>query len=243
MFASGIFAFSCPVRIPEKSGGAQQTVARISLAARAPRAASGPAGMRAILADFLPDIHSDVFPELLDRLRRTLDAEQTRVVMRFPYFLEKRAPVTRTPSLMEYACAFSAVSGESGEPALTVRAPLTTLCPCSKEISEAGAHNQRALVTLTVRPRALIWLEDLIELVESCASCGVYALLKRPDEKFVTEWAYGHPMFVEDVARKVAQKAAAHPDVARFAVSVESFESIHSHNAFALVTDRELAAE
>ena len=178
MFASGIFAFSCPVRIPEKSGGAQQTVARISLAARAPRIASGPAEMRAVLAAYLPDIHSDVFPELLDRLKAALDAEQTRIVMRFPYFLEKRAPVTRTSSLMEYSCAFSAVSGQSGEPVLTVRVPLTTLCPCSKEISEAGAHNQRARVTLTVRPRALIWLEDLVDLVESCASCGVYALMK-----------------------------------------------------------------
>ena len=98
-----------------------------------------------------------------------------------------------------------------------------------------GAHNQRALITLTARPRALVWLEDLIALAEGCGSGEVYALLKRPDEKYVTEWAYEHPMFVEDVARKVAQRTAAHPDIARFSVAVESFESIHSHNAFALV--------
>lgn len=137
---------------------------------------------------------------------------------------------------MEYRGAFAAGSdAETGEPELTVLVPVTTLCPCSKAISRFGAHNQRAAVRLAVQPRALVWLEDLIALVESCGSSEVYTLLKRPDEKFVTEWAYEHPMFVEDVARMVAQKAAAHPDIHRFSVAVESFESIHRHNAFAQV--------
>ena len=123
---------------------------------------------------------------------------------------------------------------------LTVVVPVTTLCPCSKEISAAGAHNQRAEVTLTVRPLALIWLEDLIAMVEGCGSSEVYALLKRPDEKYVTEAAYAHPMFVEDVARMVAQKSLQHEDIAWFSVGVESFESIHNHSAYAFIDSSDL---
>ena len=132
--------------------------------------------------------------------------------MSFPYFIAKKAPVTGTASLMEYHCAFTASSEDQRRTAADGgRVPVTTLCPCSKEISEAGAHNQRAEVTLTVRPLALIWLEDLIAMVEGCGSSEVYALLKRPDEKYVTETAYANPMFVEDVARMVAQKGHAAP--------------------------------
>jgi GTP cyclohydrolase I len=160
--------------------------------------------------------------------------------MRFPYFIAKAAPVTGTTSLMEYQCAFTASSEASGEPLLTVVVPVTTLCPCSKEISAVGAHNQRAEVTLTVQPLVMIWLEDLITLVEACGSSEVYALLKRPDEKYVTEQAYAQPMFVEDVARKVAQQAMAHPGIGWFSVGVESFESIHKHSAYAFVDSRDL---
>jgi GTP cyclohydrolase I len=196
--------------------------------------------MTQLLAEFLPDIHSGVFPALLGRVREQLQAAEAQLEMRFPYFIAKQAPVTGTPSLMEYQCAFLASSETSGEPVLTVVVPVTTLCPCSKEISAAGAHNQRAEVTLTVRPLALIWLEDLISLVEVCGSSEVYALLKRPDEKYVTEQAYAQPMFVEDVARKVAQQAMAHAEIAWFSVGVESFESIHKHSAYAFVDSRDL---
>ena len=246
MFSVGINDFTCPVRIPEKGGGTQTTVASIDLKAFNPAedGRDATAILRECLLGRLPDLHSGVFPELLAEARERAGADEARITMRFPYFIRKTAPQSGTPSLMEYRCAFSASTAEttSDEPELTVAVPVTTLCPCSKEISEAGAHNQRAMITLTVRPNALIWLEDLIALAESCGSCGVYALLKRPDEKFVTEWAYNHPMFVEDVARKAAQRAAAHPDIARFAVAVESFESIHSHNAFALVDSESMAA-
>ena len=160
--------------------------------------------------------------------------------MRFSYFIAKKAPISGTVSLMEYQCAFIASSETSGEPLLTVVVPVTTLCPCSKEISECGAHNQRAEITFTVRPLALIWLEDLIVMAEACGSSEVYALLKRPDEKHVTERAYAQPMFVEDVARKVAQKAMQHTDIAWFSVGVESFESIHNHSAYAFVDSRDL---
>ena len=247
MFSVGISDFTCPVRIPEKGGGLQDTVANINLTAFGPTddGRDAAAILRECLLARLPDLHSGVFPELLAEARERTGAEEARITMRFPYFVMKTAPKSGTPSLMEYRCAFSAstaVETEGGEPELAVEVPVTTLCPCSKEISEAGAHNQRAQVRLSVRPRGLVWLEDLIAMAEGCGSCGVYALLKRPDEKFVTEWAYNHPMFVEDVARKTAQRAAAHPDIERFSVAVESFESIHSHNAFALVDSESMAA-
>jgi GTP cyclohydrolase I len=118
---------------------------------------------------------------------------------------------------------------------LTVQVPVTTLCPCSKEISEAGAHNQRAEVTLSARFKKMIWAEDLIDLIEQCASCELFALLKRPDEKYVTETAFNNPMFVEDVVRKVSVLALEHPNITWFSASVESFESIHKHSAYAYV--------
>lgn len=237
MLSVGIYDFTCPVRIPEKNGGLQQTVATISLTAKEPasQAESSVSAIIELLFSHLPDIHSGIFPGLLKNVRSKLKASEVCLEMRFPYFIEKTAPMSATPSLMEYQCAFTASSEDTGEPVLSVVVPVTTLCPCSKEISEAGAHNQRAAITLMVRAKALIWLEDLIKLAEACGSSEVYALLKRPDEKYLTEWAYSHPMFVEDVARKAAQLAAAHPDITWFSVAVESFESIHAHSAFALV--------
>ena len=237
MFSVGICDFTCPVRIPEKNGGMQQTVATISLTAKNPsnHTDSSISRVRAMLFTHLPDVHDGVFPGLLQAVQNELVAREVCLEMRFPYFIEKTAPVSGTTSLMEYQCAFTSSSENTGEPELTVLVPVTTLCPCSKEISEAGAHNQRAAITLSVQAKAMIWLEDLIEMVEKCGSSELYALLKRPDEKYLTEWAYNHPMFVEDVARKAAQLAAAHPDITWFSVGVESFESIHAHSAFALV--------
>ncbi|MCI5223094.1 MAG: GTP cyclohydrolase I FolE2, partial [Candidatus Electrothrix sp. AR4] len=136
---------------------------------------------------------------------------------------------------MEYGCSFTGTIDTTDALLLKVVVPVTTLCPCSKEISKEGAHNQRAEVTLTVQPLNFIWLEELINMIEGCGSCELYALLKRPDEKFVTEEAYANPMFVEDVVRMVAQKACAHPNIGWFSVSVESFESIHKHSAYAYV--------
>lgn len=238
----GINHFVCPVRIREKSGGLQQTVATVDLFARMPedRLDSCVAVMTALLAEYLPDIHAGLFPTLLTRVCDRLHAGEARLAMSFPYFIAKKAPISGTVSLMEYQCGFTASSADMGEPMLTVTVPVTTLCPCSKEISAAGAHNQRAEVTLRLQPTALIWLEDLISMVEGCGSAQVYALLKRPDEKFVTEAAYANPMFVEDVARMVAQRARRHPDIARFSVGVESFESIHNHSAYAFIDSHDL---
>ncbi len=224
-----------PIRIRNKAGGLQETVADLGLRATMPRQGreSCVGVLVAALNRYQADMSAAIFPKLLAEVRRDLEAESATLEMAFPFFLAKAAPVTGTTSLMEYRCQFTGTSGAGSDLFLTVRVPVTTLCPCSKEISSAGAHNQRALIELCVRPRRFLWLEDLITLAESCGSCEVYALLKRPDEKHVTEAAYRNPMFVEDVVRQVAQRALAHPDITWFSVGVESFESIHNHSAYA----------
>ncbi len=231
----GVQDIHCPIRLREKGGGLQSTVASLSLRANMP------SGVRetcvAVILDIIKryqdDIRPDIFPDIVDELRLQLQADEAMIEMSFPYFIEKHAPVTSTPSLMEYACKFSCRMSERQDFTISVWVPTTTLCPCSKEISRFGAHNQRAEINLNVKFKKFIWLEDLIELVESGASCEVYSLLKRPDEKYVTEKAYENPMFVEDVVRKVAQLTMAHPDISWFSVGVESFESIHKHSAYA----------
>ena len=192
------------------------------------------------LHTYKEDMSATIFPDLLAEVRTKLQAKKAEMTMSFPYFIAKEAPVTRTTSLMEYKCSFTGSINETENLLLSVSVPVTTLCPCSREISSNGAHNQRAEVELTVKPLKFIWLEDLITLVEGCGSCQLYALLKRPDEKFVTEKAYANPMFVEDVVRMVSQQALAHPDIDWFSVGVESFESIHKHSAYAYVDSKDL---
>ena len=242
----GIKHFTCPVSIREQKGDVQQTVAEITLQAALPHRfkQSCLETFTCILARYQQDMHTKIFPKLLAEVQSNLQAEQAEMEMRFPYFIAKQAPVTGTESLMEYDCSFiGSIDGQEHQLLLKVNVPLTTLCPCSKEISAYGAHNQRAEAILTVQPLGFIWLEELIRLVEGCGSCELYALLKRPDEKFVTEQAYTNPMFVEDVVRKVAQKANDHKKIGWFSVSVESFESIHKHSAYAYVDSRDLDQE
>jgi GTP cyclohydrolase I len=224
-----------PVRVLEKSGGYQQTVASIRMQANMPRQQRETcmATFIAILNRYQDDIRTENFPKLLAELRQDLQADSASIEITFPYFIEKKAPVTKTPSLMEYTCTFACGLDGSDDLQVSILVPSTTLCPCSKEISRFGAHNQRAEIDFTVKFKNFIWIEDLITLVESGTSCEVYSLLKRPDEKFVTEKAYENPMFVEDVVRKIAVLAQEHPDISWFSVGVESFESIHKHSAYA----------
>jgi len=238
----GIKDFICPVSIREKKGSLQQTVATISMKAAMPHHVreSCVSVFTSILNTYKEDISATIFPRMLAEVRKKLHADKAVIEMTFPYFIAKKAPVSQTASLMEYQCSFTGSINKKADLLLTVSVPVTTLCPCSKEISSAGAHNQRAEVTLTVRPLRFIWLEDLISLIEGCGSCQLYALLKRPDEKFVTEEAYANPMFVEDVVRMVAQLSLRHPDIDWFSVGVESFESIHKHSAYAYVDSEDL---
>jgi GTP cyclohydrolase I len=238
----GIKDIKFPVSIREKSGNLQETVASISLHADVPKSYRDTcvSTFIAALNNHQDDMSVNILPTLLAEVKEELQAEAAHLEMTFPYFIKKKAPVTQTASLMEYTCSFTGSIGREEDFILSTWVPVTTLCPCSKEISNAGAHNQRAEVNLNVKFKGFIWLEDLIDLVESAASSQVFALLKRPDEKHVTEQAFNNPMFVEDVVRKVAELAAAHEDISWFSVSVESFESIHKHSAYAYVDSTEI---
>ncbi|MBU0483187.1 MAG: GTP cyclohydrolase I FolE2 [Proteobacteria bacterium] len=238
----GIKDISYPVKVRQKIGGHQETVATISLQGNMPHPNRETciSTLISILNKYQDDISVSIFPDLLTEIKKELQAESTHMEMTFPYFIEKKAPVTNTCSLMEYTCRFTGGIGFDKDFILSVWVPVTTLCPCSKEISTAGAHNQRAEVNLNVKYNGFVWVEDLIKLVESTASCEVFALLKRPDEKFVTEHAFNNPMFVEDVVRKVAEKTLNHPDIYWFSVGVESFESIHKHSAYAYIDSDEI---
>ena len=238
----GVKDIKFPVCIREKSGSLQETVASISLHADIPKRyrETCVSTFIATLNKYQDDMSVKILAKLLSEVQNELQAEATHLEMTFPYFIEKTAPVTLTTSLMEYPCRFTGSIGKDEDFMLSVWVPVTTLCPCSKEISSGGAHNQRAEVNLNVKYTGFIWLEDLIDLVESAASSQVYALLKRPDEKFVTEQAYENPMFVEDVVRRVAELAKKHRDIYWFSVSVESFESIHKHSAYAFIDSDEI---
>jgi len=188
-----------------------------------------------ILNKYKGDIAIKNFSKILMEMKRKLKAKTAHLEVEFSYFIEKEAPVTKAKSLMEYICRFSGSSNEKDDFYVGITVPITTVCPCSKEISQFGAHNQRSLVTVNLRFKKFIWIEDIIQVVEECASCDLYSILKRPDEKFVTEKAYENPMFVEDVVREIAKKLKTDSNITWFTVESENFESIHNHSAYAYV--------
>lgn len=235
----GVKDLRFPVEIRDKGGSTQRTVATLSLAVDLPAHFKG-----THMSRFLEVLHAhggclDVHSILaLPReLLKRLDARKSHVCIRFPFFLSKSAPVSGKTGLMDYEVGFEteADSGGGSDFVVTVMVPVTTLCPCSKAISQRGAHNQRGLVTYAVRSSKPIWIEDLIALVERSASCELYSLLKRVDEKAVTERAYDNPVFVEDLVRNVASRSNAHQTITWYRVEAENFESIHHHNAYAVI--------
>ncbi len=238
----GLKDIKFPVSVRERAGELQETVASINLHADVPKRYRDTCVSTFITAlnSHQDDMSVNILPTLLSDVQDELQAEAVHLEMTFPYFIKKKAPVTQTESLMEYTCRFTGSVGKDENFILSVWVPVTTLCPCSKEISSAGAHNQRAEVNFNVKFKGFIWLEDIIDLVESAASSQVFALLKRPDEKHVTEQAFNNPMFVEDVVRKVAELATAHENISWFSVGAESFESIHKHSAYAYVDSTEI---
>jgi GTP cyclohydrolase I len=177
---------------------------------------------------------SQIIPILHD-IRKKLDAADAHIQMEFPYFIEKAAPVTGAKGLMDYQCTFEGTSNGSDDFILGVKAPATSLCPCSKEISMYGAHNQRCEITARVRTKSMLWIEDLVKIMEGAASAPVYAVLKRPDEKFVTEQAFDNPKFVEDIIRDLAVALNREDRVLWYSIESENFESIHNHNAYAMI--------
>lgn len=238
----GIKDIQLPVKVRERNGGLQNTVATMALRVKMPgkHRESCLSVFTSVLNKYLEDITITNFSKILEDVKQALNAKSAELEMTFPYFIEKKAPISETRGLMEYRCTFTGSSGSDKDFILSVYVPVTTLCPCSKEISEAGAHNQRAEVCLNVKFSKFIWVEELIEIIEKSASCELYSLLKRPDEKYVTEQAYNNPMFVEDVVRKVAVTAFEHPFITWFSAGVESFESIHKHSAYAYVDSNEM---
>jgi GTP cyclohydrolase I len=195
-----------------------------------------------ILNRFHREIAVTNIGSILKAVKTELAAESAHLEMEFPYFIEKAAPVSRETGLMEYQCEFIGTMEDRVSILLGATVPVTTLCPCSKELASAGAHNQRAEIRVLVRFTGFLWLEDVIELVESSGSSPVYSLLKREDEKYVTEHAYDNPAFVEDVVRNCAEKLEVHPNITWYSVEVLSHESIHNHDAYAYVEKKNSSA-
>lgn len=234
----GVRGLRFPIQIRDKAHSLQNTVATIGMFVDLPKEFKGTHMSRFIevLNAHGNVVHVENIPDILHAMQRKLHAERSHLEMEFPFFLEKRAPVSGMSSVMDYVARFDATAiGKEIDFVLTVKANVTTLCPCSKAISAYGAHNQRGEVVIQIRSTKAIWIEDLIALVESCASSELFALLKRQDEKSVTERAYENPVFVEDLVRNVALKLNAHPDVTWYKVEAENQESIHNHNAYACI--------
>jgi GTP cyclohydrolase I len=233
----GVKGISYPIVVSDKKKGSQHTVASISLSVDLPREFKGTHMSRFIevLNEHKEEIHIKNFEHILNEIKRSLEAESAHMEIEFPYFIEKQAPVTGAVGLMEYTCSLMGMVGAKREFKVGVKVPIQTLCPCSKEISDFGAHNQRGIVTTVVRYEKFFWMEDLIGLIEDCGSSPVYPVLKRPDEKFVTEHAYQNPKFVEDVVRQVASILSLREEFSWFSVEAENYESIHNHSAYAYI--------
>jgi len=234
----GIKDIRHPVRIQDRTGGEQHTIANFNMYVNLPHNFKGTHMSRfvEILNRQEREISVKSFKDMLSEMVVILEAEAGHIEMAFPYFVNKTAPVSGVQSLMDYDVTFIGEVAD-GRPSMRVKVvvPVTSLCPCSKKISEYGAHNQRSHVTITVRTEGFVWIEDIIDLVEEEASCELYGLLKRPDEKHVTERAYDNPKFVEDMVRDVAVRLNADERISAYVVESENFESIHNHSAYALI--------
>ena len=233
----GVKDIHYPIVVMDRSKERQQTVACINMYVDLPHHFKGTHMSRfvEILNQYHGEVGIDRMGAVLREMKQRLDASRAHLELEFPYFIEKRAPVSGATSLMEYQCRMVGSLGEDYDFVLGVTVPMTSLCPCSKEISARGAHNQRSAVNVEIRYREHVWIEELIEWVEGCGSAPVFALLKREDEKALTEQAYDNPMFVEDVVRAVTERLLREPDVTWFRVQCENFESIHNHSAYASV--------
>jgi GTP cyclohydrolase I len=234
----GVKDIEYPITVLDKKNKFQHTVGKVNMYVNLPHQFKGTHMSRfiEILNEYRGTVNIKAIATILNQMKRKLNAESAYLEVEFPYFIEKRAPVSGAKSLLGYTCRFLA-SLTDGHHSLVVgvTVPVTTLCPCSKELSEKGAHNQRGLVTVRVKFRKFFWIEDLIRVIEHSASSAVFSLLKRSDEKFVTEKAYENPMFVEDVVRNVALRLGKHSNITWFCVESENLESIHNHNAYAYV--------
>jgi GTP cyclohydrolase I len=234
----GVRGLRFPIQVRDKANAVQNTVAMIGMFVDLPKEYKGTHMSRflEVLNGHGNIIHVENITEILYAMQNKFHAATSHLEIEFPYFMVKKAPVSGMESVMDYVARFDATAcNKDIDFILTVKVMVTTLCPCSKAIAAYGAHNQRGEVTVQIRSRKAVWIEDLIAIIESSGSSELYALLKRQDEKAVTERAYHNPVFVEDLVRNVALKLNAHSDVTWYKVEAENHESIHNHNAYASI--------
>lgn len=235
----GIKAIRHPVRVADKDDGIQHTVAHFNMYVNLRHNFKGTHMSRfvEILNGYEREISVESFEDILRSMVSRLESDSGHIEMTFPYFVSKSAPVSGVKSLLDYEVTFIGEVKHGGQYQFTMKVvvPVTSLCPCSKEISDYGAHNQRSHVTIAVQPNSFVWIEDVIRIAEEQASCELYGLLKRPDEKHVTERAYDNPKFVEDLVRDVAEVLNHDDRIDAYVVESENFESIHNHSAYALI--------
>ena len=232
----GVKGVKYPVTVLDKNASRQHTTASVDLYVNLPHNYKGTHMSRFIevFHKYHEDISMHHFLDMLEEIRLKLDAQKAYGRIEFPYFIEKKAPVSGSAGIMQYKCSYEGEVSEGGDRHfyISIQVPVATLCPCSKAISEYGAHNQRGIVSVRLLYKEFFWIEDVIETIESCASTPLYTLLKRQDEKYVTEHAYETPRFVEDVVREV-YLGLKKLGFSQFSVEAENDESIHNHNAYA----------
>lgn len=234
----GIKDIRHPVIVKDRSNGVQHTIATFDMYVFLPHQFKGTHMSRfvKILHDHEKEITVSSFNVMLAEMAELLEAKSGNIEMRFPYFVNKKAPVSGVESLLDYNVTFiGEIDASTTSTRLKVQIPVTSLCPCSKSISDYGAHNQRSHVTVNAKTRGFLWIEEIIDIVEKQASCELYGLLKRPDEKFVTERAYDNPKFVEDMVRDVAGEFNKDDRIRQYILESENFESIHNHSAYAMI--------
>jgi GTP cyclohydrolase I len=234
----GVRGLRFPIQVRDKARSVQNTVATIGMFVDLPKEFKGTHMSRfvEVLNAHGNAIHVENIADILQSLQIKLKSATSHIEIEFPYFMSKKSPVSRLESLMDYTARFDAAAcGKETDFVLTVKANVTTLCPCSKAIARYGAHNQRGEVTVALRSNKVVWIEDVVAIIEQSASSELYALLKRQDEKAVTERAYENPVFVEDLVRNVALRLNADKRVSWYKVEAENFESIHNHNAYACI--------
>jgi GTP cyclohydrolase I len=227
------------LRMPPPAGGEQSTVATVNMYVALPHHQKGTHMSRflEVLNEFAENaLTPECFPKVASAICERLNAAEAHFEAEFTYFIKKFAPVTKSPGLMDYRVKFTCTSNGHEDFVMSVAAPATSLCPCSKEISQYGAHNQRCRIEAQVRITDLVWIEEIVAYLEKAASTAVYAVLKRPDEKYVTEAAFDNPKFVEDIVRDLALLLEGDDRISWYSINSENFESIHNHNAYAQLT-------
>lgn len=240
----GIKDIKYPIILMDKNKGYQHTIASIDMFVRLPHQFKGTHMSRfiEILNNHRENINNDTITSMLVNMKSKLNSNSAHISLSFPYFIEKEAPVSKEKSLMGFSCKYIASDIDGTHDFITVvKVPVLSLCPCSKEISAFGAHNQRGMVVIKIRHKKMVWIEELVDIAETSSSAPTYSLLKRSDEKYITEFAYNNPTFVEDIVRNAAVKLNNDNGITWFYVSCENIESIHNHSAYAVVEKDKLA--